>query len=113
MRPSQAAALAPSTLPRTILLSLVLLFVGLAGFTFESVERRSKEAAADLLESRLQAIRHSLVLWSDDEQLSADSWAAAPGLARITKALSIASAGGHATDALLRSRPESRELSVL
>jgi PAS domain S-box-containing protein len=113
MRPSQAAALAPSTLPRTILLSLVLLFVGLAGFTFESVERRSKEAAADLLESRLQAIRHSLVLWSDDEQLSADSWAAAPGLARITEALSIASAGGHATDALLRSRPESRELSVL
>ena len=57
----------------TILLSLVLLFVGLAGFALESVERRSKENVADLLESRLQAIRYSIVLWSDDEQLAPDS----------------------------------------
>ena len=113
MRPSQAAALAPSTLPRTILLSLVLLFVGLAGFTFESVERRSKEAAADLLESRLQTIRYALVLWSDDAELSADSWAAVPGLARITKRLTVVSAGGHASDALLRAQPEARELDAL
>ena len=58
MRPSQAIGLPDrqSTLPRTILLSLVLLFVGLSAFAFESVERRSNDTASDLLESRLQAI---------------------------------------------------------
>lgn len=115
MRPSQAITLAtrPSTLPRTILLSLVLLFVGLSGFAFESVERRSSETASDLLESRLQAIRHSIVLWSDDEQLRVETWAETPGLARIAKSLSAVSAGGHGTAAELRARPEAREFNAL
>ncbi len=115
MPPSQSAALAPrpSTLPRTILFSLVLLFIGLAGFAFELVERRSGESAADLLESRLQAIRHSLVLWSDDEQLSAETWAAAPGLGRITRALGAASNHGTADAAQLRATPEAHELDAM
>ncbi len=115
MRPSQAVTLAtrPSTLPRTILLSLVLLFVGLAGFAFESVERKSSETAADLLESRLQAIRHSIVLWSDDEQLSVAAWASAPGMARMAKSLSAAAAGGRASAAELRAKPEAKELDAL
>ncbi|MFI5233920.1 MAG: response regulator [Gemmatimonadales bacterium] len=115
MRPSQALHLASpqSTLPRTILLSLVLLFVGISGFAFESVERRSNETASDLLESRLQAIRHSIVLWTDDEQSSAEAWAAAPGLARITKALTASAQNGRATEAELRARPEARELESL
>jgi PAS domain S-box-containing protein len=115
MRPSQAVALPdrPSTLTRTVLLSLVLLFVGLSAFAFESVERRSNETASDLLESRLQAIRHSIVLWTDDEQASAEAWAASPGLARITNALAAASNGGRATAAELRARPEARELESL
>ena len=83
--------LRPSTLPRTILFSLVLLFVGLAGFALEAVERKSRESASDLLESRLQATRHSIVLWSDDELLSAETWASAPGLARMTKEIGRAS----------------------
>ena len=115
MRPSGPAALTakPSTLPRTILVSLVVLFVGLSGFAFESVERRSKETASDLLESRLQEIRHSIVLWSDDEQLSLESWAATPGLARITKSLAAAAAGGHASAPALRALPEARELESM
>jgi PAS domain S-box-containing protein len=115
MRPSQAITLAsrPSTLPRTILLSLVLLFVGLSGFAFESVERRSSETAADLLESRLQAIRHSIVLWSDDEQLRVETWAAAPGLAEIAKSLTAVSREGRATAAELRARPEARQIDAM
>ena len=114
MRPSGPTALTakPSTLPRTILVSLVVLFVGLSGFAFESVERRSKETAADLLESRLQEVRHSIVLWSDDEQLSLESWAATPGLARITKSLAAAG-GGHASAPALRALPEARELEAM
>ncbi len=115
MRASQAITLAtrPSTLPRTILLSLVLLFVGLSGFAFESVERRSSETASDLLESRLQAIRHSIVLWSDDEQLRVETWAATPGLAQIAKSLNAASAGGRASTAELRARPEARAFEAM
>src|SRR5476651_2204864 len=92
-RPTELTA-KPSTLPRTILFSLVLLFVGLAGFAFEAVERKSSETASDLLESRLQAIRHAIVLWSDDEQLSAESWAMAPGLPRIAQAIAAGGADG-------------------
>jgi len=115
MRPSKSIGLPdrPSTLPRTILLSLVLLFVGLSGFAFESVERRSNETASDLLESRLQAIRHSIVLWTDDAQSTAEAWASAPGLARITKALTSAARNGMANEAELRARPEARELESL
>jgi hypothetical protein len=112
MRPSRPTALIekPSTLPRTILVSLVLLFLGLAGFAFEAVERKSSETASDLLESRLQAIRHSIVLWSDDEQLSAESWAMAPGMARIAKAIVAVGADGRTPPAVLRALPEAREL---
>ncbi len=115
MRPSQSIGLPDrqSTLPRTILLSLVLLFVGLSGFAFESVERRSNETASDLLESRLQEVRRSIVLWADDEQSSAEGWAGAPGLARITKALTAAARNGAASEAELRARPEARELESL
>ena len=108
-----APAPRPSTLPRTVLFSLVLLFVGLAGFALEAVERKSRESASDLLESRLQATRHSIVLWSDDEQLGAETWAASPGVARITRALADASRGGRGSAAELRARPEARELDVL
>ncbi len=115
MRPTQSLGLPdrPSTLPRTILFSLVLLFVGLSGFAFESVERRSNETASDLLESRLQAIRRSIVLWTDDEQSSAEAWAGAPGIARITQALTASSSNGQASEATLRARPEARELESL
>ncbi len=115
MRPSQAITLAtrPSTLPRTILLSLVLLFVGLSGFAFESVERRSSETASDLLESRLQAIRHSIVLWSDDEQLRAETWAATPGLADLAQSLASVARDGHATAAELRARPEAHQVEAI
>jgi len=115
MRPSQAITLAtrPSTLPRTILLSLVLLFVGLSGFAFESVERRSSETAADLLESRLQAIRHSIVLWSDDEQLRVETWAATPGLAELAKSLTAVAANGNAGKAELRARAEARQIDAM
>ena len=108
-----APAPKPSTLPRTILFSLVLLFVGLAGFALEAVERKSRESASDLLESRLQATRHSIVLWSEDELLSAETWASAPGLARITNALTAAAEGGRASAATLRARPEALELERL
>src|ERR1035437_6311242 len=108
-----APAPRPSTLPRTILFSLVLLFVGLAGFALEAGERKSKESASDLLEARLQATRHSIVLWSDDELLSAETWASAPGLARMTKALSAAAERGRAGSAALRARPEALELERL
>ena len=91
----------------------MLLFVGLSAFAFESVERRSNETASDLLESRLQEIRHSIVLWTDDEQSSAEAWAAAPGLARITKTLTAAARNGQANEAELRARPEARQLDSI
>lgn len=112
---SRSRALGPvaSTLPRTILLSLVVLFIGLAAFAFETVERRSSETAADLLESRMQAIRHSIVLWSDDERLTAETWASIPQLPAIAKALAAAVHEDKATPSELRSRPEARELERL
>ncbi len=107
---SPALTAKPSTLPRTILVSLVVLFIGLALLAGETVERRSRDTAADLLDSRLQAIRHSIILWTDDEQLKAESWAAAPGLANLTRAIAAVAAGGHASAAALRALPEARDI---
>jgi PAS domain S-box-containing protein len=103
----------PSTLPRTILFSLILFFIGLAVFAFVTVEQRSKESAAELLESRSQAIRRAIVLWIGDEELVVETWAARPELTRITTALSAAARGGRAGAAVLKALPEARELERL
>ncbi|MFI5245064.1 MAG: response regulator, partial [Gemmatimonadales bacterium] len=68
---------------------------------------------SDLLESRLQQIRHSVVIWSDEQRLAVQSWAAMPVVARITKSLSAAEGGRRANAAALRARPEARELEAL
>jgi hypothetical protein len=72
MSPTRPSALArkPGTLPRTVLISLVVLFVGLAAFAVDYVEQKSSETVTDLLDSRLHSIRQSLVVWSDDQRMT-------------------------------------------
>ena len=108
-----APAPVPSTLPRTIRISLVVLFIGVGGFAFDYVRLRSNETVSELLDSRLHSIRQALIVWSDDQRVTAETWAKAPGLARITQGLNAAANGGRTSAAVLRARPEAAALESL
>ncbi len=112
--PSSRTTLAtrPSTLPRTLLIALITLVLGLGAYTVDYVERRTRETAGELLDSRLQQVRRTLVLWTEDERLRAASWAEHPGVAQAAAVLSAARRAG-ADSVALRNHPEARKLDQL
>jgi PAS domain S-box-containing protein len=94
-----------STLPRTLLIALITLVVGLGVYAVDYVERQTRDSAAELLDSRLQQVRRSLVLWTEDERLRTATWAGHPTVVRIGGLLEgLAEAGVDAR--ALRARPE-------
>jgi PAS domain S-box-containing protein len=95
----------PSTLPRTLLIALITLVLGLGAYAVDYVERQTRDSAAELLDSRLQQVRRTLVLWTEDEKLRVVTWAGHEEVVRLGGALaSLAHAGMDST--ALRARPE-------
>jgi PAS domain S-box-containing protein len=95
----------PSTLPRTLLIALITLVLGLGVYAVGYVERRTRDSAADLLDSRLQQVRRTLFLWTEDERLRAVTWAGHEEVVRLGGTLAdLAYAGSDST--ALRARPE-------
>ena len=99
----------PSTLPRTLLIALITLVLGLGAYAVDYVERRTRESAAELLDSRLQQVRRSLFLWAEDEKLRAVTWAGQEEIVRLGGILAgLVHAG--LDSATLRTRPEFKQL---
>jgi PAS domain S-box-containing protein len=102
-------AIRPSTLPRTLLIALITLVLGLGAYAVDYVERQTRDSAAELLDSRLQQVRRTLVLWTEDEKLRAVTWAGHEEVVRLGGTLAgLAHAGLDST--ALRARPEFKQL---
>ena len=77
-RPSTAGVLPHARLvvPRAVLLGLTLAYLLIGLFFVYTLQERSKSVAADMLESRLSAVRHALDRMADRERRAAQSAAA-------------------------------------